>query len=392
MSLITRIATKNDAEDIRKIFFTSNYYMGVKLTEEQLNTHFNTLVSNLDKTILILTYEDNKPIAMVSGTPIYEYNCWIASDAKTTKLSKSLSFKEDNGIKDAYYTICQHMENLGFNTYYIAIQADSHKARTRIRNSQWPELAEKYYEEIEELIPSGSTSLNKLISKYVVTKKWPVDILVRRFTLKSIRSLLWSFDYSWHTPTQSITVHDFLSNNEVDQLKNLTQSVYYFNYNKESLYKHKIARLNFAKSPLVNKIAKRLYDLVYQINESQWKLDIDTNFYKANGTEIILNGNTSIIQPHFLINRFTENESMVLHSDYAPDDFQNLRKIAVMIQLSSDYEGGELKLQYGSKYLTASKVPGALTLYPSFIPHQVEQVAKGTRFSLIYFIKGPRFK
>lgn len=70
------------------------------------------------------------------------------------------------------------------------------------------------------------------------------------------------------------------------------------------------------------------------------------------------------------------------------------RKLSFSILLSDpeDFEGGDLLLHYGSDPDTAHRVRGGLTLFPSYALHEVTPVTKGTRYALVGWVWGPRFK
>lgn len=73
---------------------------------------------------------------------------------------------------------------------------------------------------------------------------------------------------------------------------------------------------------------------------------------------------------------------------------QYARKLSVTVQLSNeeDYDGGELKLHYSSKPITTLRTQGMLTVFPSYVLHEVMPVTRGTRYSLVCWVTGPSFK
>lgn len=70
------------------------------------------------------------------------------------------------------------------------------------------------------------------------------------------------------------------------------------------------------------------------------------------------------------------------------------RKISFSIQLSdpSEYSGGELQFYYESSPEIADKKRGCLTAFPSYILHEVTPVTQGTRYALVGWVCGPKFK
>jgi PKHD-type hydroxylase len=70
------------------------------------------------------------------------------------------------------------------------------------------------------------------------------------------------------------------------------------------------------------------------------------------------------------------------------------RKISVSIQLSrpEDYDGGELELFYSGEPYACDKERGDFIAFPSFMLHRVRPVSRGTRWSLVAWISGPRWR
>ena len=76
----------------------------------------------------------------------------------------------------------------------------------------------------------------------------------------------------------------------------------------------------------------------------------------------------------------------------SPDSVQ--RKLSITIQLSGprEYAGGDLELREGTVALTAPRARGAVVAFPSWQPHRVTPVTRGTRRSLVAWVGGPRFR
>lgn len=96
--------------------------------------------------------------------------------------------------------------------------------------------------------------------------------------------------------------------------------------------------------------------------------------------------------------QFTEyaNEDKGFYAAHIDQMYRSFsrRKLSVTIQLSdpNSYEGGELKLYSSSKPLVAKKGQGIGIFFPSFLLHEVTPVTSGTRYSLVAWVLGPRFK
>jgi len=77
-------------------------------------------------------------------------------------------------------------------------------------------------------------------------------------------------------------------------------------------------------------------------------------------------------------------------------DSNHYRKLSFTLQLSdpSDYEGGDLNI-YRFKLdepMTVKKEKGMLAAFPSWSIHEVTPVTKGTRYTLVGWVHGPKFR
>ncbi|HWN38131.1 MAG TPA: 2OG-Fe(II) oxygenase [Gammaproteobacteria bacterium] len=80
------------------------------------------------------------------------------------------------------------------------------------------------------------------------------------------------------------------------------------------------------------------------------------------------------------------------HTDFA--GVRPLRKLSISIQLSrtEDYDGGDLELMYGTEPQRLDRTRGAFIVFPSFVLHRVTPVTRGTRWSLVAWIGGARWR
>jgi PKHD-type hydroxylase len=80
------------------------------------------------------------------------------------------------------------------------------------------------------------------------------------------------------------------------------------------------------------------------------------------------------------------------HTDFA--GFRPLRKISVSVQLSrsEDYDGGDLELLFGNQPEQMERSRGTFIAFPSFVLHRVTPVTRGTRWSLVAWILGNRWR
>lgn len=69
------------------------------------------------------------------------------------------------------------------------------------------------------------------------------------------------------------------------------------------------------------------------------------------------------------------------------------RKLSIVVQLSdpNNYEGGAFEFQYLQNPENFIK-QGSILVFPSYQPHQVTEITKGTRYSLVCWAEGPRWR
>jgi PKHD-type hydroxylase len=122
-------------------------------------------------------------------------------------------------------------------------------------------------------------------------------------------------------------------------------------------------------------IYARLFDSLTYLNNQYFKFDL---FGMVEGLQ------------------FTKYEAPSGHYGQHIDKLSGgiVRKLSITVQLSdpNDYEGGELNLIYDGDPTVISKEQGYLSVFPSYMLHQVQPVTKGTRYSLVCWVSGPPFK
>lgn len=82
------------------------------------------------------------------------------------------------------------------------------------------------------------------------------------------------------------------------------------------------------------------------------------------------------------------------HSDtFTLVDTEYDRKMTVICQMNHphEYEGGELEFRFRNEFMPQLK-KGSIVVFPSFIEHRVRPVTRGTRFSSVLWVSGPRMR
>ena len=81
------------------------------------------------------------------------------------------------------------------------------------------------------------------------------------------------------------------------------------------------------------------------------------------------------------------------HVDQGGEPIPEQRKISLSVQLSdaASYDGCELEL-VDREIITASRKPGTVIAFPSYVLHRVTPITRGTRKSLVAWVNGPDFR
>lgn len=82
------------------------------------------------------------------------------------------------------------------------------------------------------------------------------------------------------------------------------------------------------------------------------------------------------------------------HDTFWGNDGAYDRKLSVIFQLSdpSDYDGGQFEIDHQYAQPIGFNEKGSVIVFPSFIPHRVTEVTRGTRKSLVAWVEGPKFR
>lgn len=125
--------------------------------------------------------------------------------------------------------------------------------------------------------------------------------------------------------------------------------------------------------PVYKDTGARLVAAGLDANSKNWKFDIT----HANQAEFLIYPSDG---------RYTTHSDTFLHSGD-----KECRKITVLAFLNDDYEGGRFYLVHGNSRIYPPQKKGTILAFPSFIPHGVEDVTSGTRYSAVCWMVGPWF-
>lgn len=200
-------------------------------------------------------------------------------------------------------------------------------------------------------------------------------------------------------------VDDFLSNEEIDKIIKYTEKI-----NSEPA-KVGISIDEKKKNPFTADYNIKNENLgnVPRLRQSiiKWiQLNADTKWiYKKIISEIhkVNQENFGFILKFVEDLQFTEyNENQkgfhANHSDCGDktkmENFVDIRKLSFSIQLSdpNNYEGGELILYKNNKEFIAPKKRGTIIFFESDLSHKVSEIKRGTRYSLVSWVRGPNLR
>lgn len=141
-----------------------------------------------------------------------------------------------------------------------------------------------------------------------------------------------------------------------------------------------VATLYF--SPETNWLYQRVTQRVSGANEDFWKFDI-----------------VGLLEP-FQVLRYKAAETsgeIAGHYDQHQDfgaGYMGRRKISFIAQLSDPetYDGCQLTIQHHFREDLSFVQRGDAVLFPSWTPHAVAPITRGTRFALVTWIHGPPFR
>jgi len=195
-------------------------------------------------------------------------------------------------------------------------------------------------------------------------------------------------EYQWWLSTECnvpwAVVEDFFENEEIKKIIEIglspemstqTEAKLGFSGNKDEDYRK--CNISWIRSDIEENqwIFRKLTDIINAINEQHFNFNIEM-IQNLQFTEYTSSGD--FYGKHLDIG-FLETRP---------------RKISFTIQLSeeSDYDGGDLILYYDENGEIVNKKRGMLTAFPSYILHEVKPVTRGTRYALVGWVSGPKFK
>jgi len=170
--------------------------------------------------------------------------------------------------------------------------------------------------------------------------------------------------------TKIFTIEKFLNEKETElifekcknELKLENGLVY---NNNEQIHIEKVRKSNIAFIKDLGFLNNRLIDVLM-------------DKIKINGFELSGLGD-------FQFTEYQKDDYYNWHTDSTKDVFKE-RFYSTIIQISDEYEGGELEIIENDSHITLEKGLGNLFLFPSTYLHRIKPITNGVRYSLVNWV------
>lgn len=133
-----------------------------------------------------------------------------------------------------------------------------------------------------------------------------------------------------------------------------------------------MAQIN--ESPITDEILDGIEQCVSYANKHYYKFDLSG---AVMGDEYGTRG--------FVVNEYYKGGYFHKHIGWNPISINNRIKLIAVMQLSEGYEGGEFAMYTGNDSYMPKEI-GTLAIMPSFLLHEVKEITRGVRRSLISWV------
>lgn len=187
------------------------------------------------------------------------------------------------------------------------------------------------------------------------------------------------FSPQFNNPTQVVTIPNFFSDNEIQHIKNITNSLPSEEGRAGSVVEIRRSKVKWLEeeNSSCSWVFKKLKSTIEEVNSFVWKFNL-----KGWNDNIQYAEYSSTDQGYF-----------DWHLDIG-DKVYSHRKLSLTIQLSdpNEYEGGEFQTFTAVNPISQPSTKGTLILFPTFLLHRVTPVTQGLRKSLVWWVGGAPLK
>jgi predicted 2-oxoglutarate/Fe(II)-dependent dioxygenase YbiX len=132
-----------------------------------------------------------------------------------------------------------------------------------------------------------------------------------------------------------------------------------------------------------NSYSMNRYDIMRD-SENEWIFNKLLNWFTST-TNIQLNDTN--LTKWMVVHKYTIGDKFDLHIDISEGKESILRRYNVGLQLNDEYDGGEYILyDIKNNPIILSKESGTAITYKSTVPHEIKEITKGERWSIIMMI------
>jgi PKHD-type hydroxylase len=182
-----------------------------------------------------------------------------------------------------------------------------------------------------------------------------------------------------------IVFEDLLSDDEVQKVHELAELYKDKFIQRGNILNNNLRLEEFRKSDIIwiNNTSKS-YWLYKKVSDAVRKINDETYGFELDGAQSF----------QYAIYKDTERGEYTWHNDIMSCSDVHVRKISVSILLSSpsDFRGGSFLFSPEGVPMEIEQEKGRMIVFPSWIPHCVSPVLRGTRISLVMWLYGKRFK
>lgn len=178
---------------------------------------------------------------------------------------------------------------------------------------------------------------------------------------------------------------------------------YYFNqvFNENEI---KLIKEISKKYPIIDGNVSGSVNKSYRNSEITWlPYNDDTKWIYEKCKQLLVTANNNMWNFHITSIKeslqFTEYRASLTDDNHGMYDWHmdiggnesSTRKLSMTIQLSDEYEGGDLEFMLHRNIVKAPKTKGTVIFFPAYLMHRVTKVTSGTRNSLVTWFHGPPF-